>query len=377
MKPFEIFKPGRHTSAGGSTLEFGEDVLRAAVAAYDPALHEAPIVVGHPKDNHPAFGWIKSLEFSDGKLLANPGEINPDFSELVASGAYKKRSASWYLPDSPANPKPGTLYLRHVGFLGAQPPALKGLKDVSFNEAEEGVVEFADSSFVASLLASTMRRLREWIISDKGIEAADSVVPAYVVTELEAESRRPSPEPLPTAQPVVAASFTEENQMTPEQIAAMQAENERLKAQAQQAADFAEKQSDIAKREAALARKEIGIEVDALITAGKVLPAQKAGLVEFMASLQDAENTVEFGEGDQKKQVSPRQFLRDFLAAQPKLVDFGEHSRENGARSGDELTAEEYAEQATAYRTAMSAKGIEVSVTQAIAAVKAGKTVQK
>lgn len=377
MKPFEIFKPGKHTSAGGSTLDFSEDTLRQAVSAYDPALHEAPIVVGHPKDNHPAFGWIKSLEFSDGKLLANPGEVNPDFAEIVASGAYKKRSASWYLPDSPSNPKPGSLYLRHVGFLGAQPPAIKGLRDVSFSEAEEGVVEFADTGFVASLLASTMRRMREWIISDKGIDAADAVVPAYVVTELEAESRKPAhviEQPIPQA--VMPASFneSEETGMTPEEIAAMKAENERLKAEQQQAVDFAEKQADMVKREAAIARKEIGLEIDGLIAAGKVLPVQKPGLVEFMASLGETDQVVEFGEGDSAKKLSPREFMRGYLASMPKLVDFGEHSKDAGASNADDLTGVELAQKITEYQEAMSAKGISVSATEAVAAVKAGKT---
>lgn len=372
MKPFEIFKPGKHTSAGGSTLEFSEDTLRQAVAAYDPALHEAPIVVGHPKDNHPAFGWVKSLDFSDGRLLANPGEVNPDFAEIVASGAYKKRSASWYLPDSPSNPKPGTLYLRHVGFLGAQPPSIKGLKDVSFNEAEEGVVEFADTSFVAYLLASILRRLREWIISDKGIEAADAVVPAYVVSELEAESRKQ--DPVEALIPASSFSEKEEPGMTQAEIDAMKAENERLKAEGQKAADFAEKQADIAKRESTLMRKEIGMEIDALVAAGKVLPAQKAGLVEFMASLDEAEQVIAFGEGDGAKKLSPRQFMRDFLGAMPKVVDFKEHSRDAGASSADELSGVELAEKITAYQETMSAKGITVSATEAVMAVKAGKS---
>jgi hypothetical protein len=338
MKPFQIFKPGKHTSAGGATLDFSEDMLRAAVAAYDPALHEAPIVVGHPKDNHPAFGWVKSLQFGeDGLVNVVPGEVNPDFAELVANGAYKKRSASWYLPDSPSNPKPGTLYLRHVGFLGAQPPALKGLKDVSFSDTEEGVVEFADSGFVASIIASTMRRLREWIIADKGVDEADKVVPAWVVSDLEAESRRPAPEISPQPAVMSAASFTEDDGMTPEQIAALKAENEQLKAAKD--ADFAEKQAELTKREAAMARKEIGLELDALIAAGKVLPAQKAGLVEFMAAL-DESGTVEFGEGDQAKKTNPRQFMRDYLGALPALVDFKEHSRDDG-KDGKELSLAE------------------------------------
>lgn len=324
MNAFEVFKVGAHTSSNGKTLNFSEEMLRDSANKYDPSLHEAPIVVGHPKDNHPAFGWIKSLDFSDGKLTATPGEVNADFAEIVASGAYKKRSASWYLPDSPTNPKPGTLYLRHVGFLGAQPPAIKGLQDVTFHEHEEGVVEFADTGFVAGILATAMRKLREWLIAEKGIDAADQVISPWVISELEAESRKPIEDtnPLPAVQ-----SFNEpekKEMLTPEEIAALKAENEKLKSAA---VDFSEKESSIAKRELMLAKREIGLEVDAMIAAGKVLPTSKDGLVEFMASLDDDSMTVEFGEGDAAKKLSPRQFMKDFINSMPKVIDFSEHSK--------------------------------------------------
>lgn len=40
---------------------------------------------------------------------------------------------------------PGVYYLRHVGFLGAQPPAVKGLRSIELAEAEPGVIEFSES----------------------------------------------------------------------------------------------------------------------------------------------------------------------------------------------------------------------------------------
>jgi len=70
--------------------------------------------------------------------------------------------------------------------------------------------------------------------------------------------------------------------MTPEQIAALQAENAALKAKE---VNFSESEKTIKQRELVLAKREIGFQVDDLIKQGKVLPAQKVGLVEFMASL--------------------------------------------------------------------------------------------
>lgn len=45
-KPLHIFKPGRWTTVAGETIEFTEAEVRAMAAAYSPAKHKAPIVVG-------------------------------------------------------------------------------------------------------------------------------------------------------------------------------------------------------------------------------------------------------------------------------------------------------------------------------------------
>src|SRR5687768_3111233 len=128
--PFEIFAPGKHRDSTGKEITFSEADLAATVAAYDPKLHEAPIVIGHPKDNAPAFGWAKSLSMSaDKRMLAHPHQLDADFVAAKRAGKVKKVSASFYAPDSPNNPKPGVYYLRHIGFLGAQPPAVKGLRE--------------------------------------------------------------------------------------------------------------------------------------------------------------------------------------------------------------------------------------------------------
>ena len=113
------FKAGTHTDMHGTKLPFTQSDLAACVKAYDPSVHEAPLVIGHPKTEDPAWGWVKSLSLNGGDLLAEPDQLDPQFAELVGNGRFKKVSASFYLPDSPNNPKPGTLYLRHVGFRGA------------------------------------------------------------------------------------------------------------------------------------------------------------------------------------------------------------------------------------------------------------------
>ena len=131
-KPLHIFRAGTHTAADGRELIFSEADLAATAKAYDPALHEAPIVVGHPAHNAPAYGWVSGLVAGADGLRAAPRQVDPSFAESVAAGRFKKISASFYHPQSPANPAPGVFYLRHVGFLGAMPPAVKGLAQAEF-----------------------------------------------------------------------------------------------------------------------------------------------------------------------------------------------------------------------------------------------------
>lgn len=141
---YEIFRSGTRTDANGNTVTITEADLAAAAQAYDPKVHEAPIVVGHPKADAPAYGWVKSLNVQNGVLTADFAQVDEGFADLVKAGRYKKVSASFYPPTSPNNPKPGVWTLRHVGFLGAQPPAVKGLSAISFAEGEV-YVEFTES----------------------------------------------------------------------------------------------------------------------------------------------------------------------------------------------------------------------------------------
>ncbi len=326
MKRIEIFKPGKHTAMSGAVIEFTEADLKAIAAAYDPTLHEAPIVVGHPKIDAPAYGWAKSLTYSSA-LEAEPDQVDPAFAELVNAGRFKKVSASFFLPGAPGNPKPGVYYLRHIGFLGAQPPAVKGLKNASFAGGEEGVIEFGDWS--DTLQARVLRRLRDWLIGKFGNEEADKAVDPYLVEEIErlAQENRPSPafaEPLKENHAMT---------MTPEQIKALQEENAALKAQVKDAdsksASFAERENKIKEQETKAKRDGVASFVDGLVKAGQLLPRDQAPLVEFMAAIGD-ESVIEFAEGGEKKKEPGGQWLRAFLGRLPRQVDYAEHAKPAG-----------------------------------------------
>lgn len=139
----EILKVGAVTAKNGIRYDFTESDLRHIADVYNPLLYRAPLVIGHPSEEAPAYGYVKSLSYANGKLLADPAQVDPQFSNMVNSGKYLSLSGSFYAPHAPGNPKPGTTYLRHVGFLGATPPAVKGLAFPQFAEGRNGIIEFA------------------------------------------------------------------------------------------------------------------------------------------------------------------------------------------------------------------------------------------
>lgn len=142
MDPIHFFRAGTHVTSDGREITFTEADLRAIATSYDPQLHEAPIVIGHPKTDDPAFGWVQSLEVRPDGLHATARQVDTEFVEAVRSGAFKKVSGSFYAPRTKNNPRPDGYYLRHIGFLGATAPAVKGLQPVAFHDDDAGVLNF-------------------------------------------------------------------------------------------------------------------------------------------------------------------------------------------------------------------------------------------
>lgn len=132
---FQIFKGGTQVDSRGIKHD-GNELIKNAIAGFNTANYEPPIVIGHPKTNSPAFGWVSELksETKDGTLIlyAKVKQALPEFIDWLKKGLYKNRSASFY-PDGK---------LRHVGFLGAMPPAVKGLPNIF--EDDSNFLEFEE-----------------------------------------------------------------------------------------------------------------------------------------------------------------------------------------------------------------------------------------
>ena len=355
LKPLHLFRGGTQTSMQGVTR--GYDVSGIA-ASYDPALHEAPLVIGHPSADDPAYGWIASLSTDGDSLFGESQQVDATFAEAVEAGRYKKISVSFYLENSPAHPvrvaggEPTAPYLRHVGFLGAQVPAVKGLNAVQFSEAEEGVVtvEFAEDgppdapAWTVRGLIKLFRRLRSHIASTDGEETAERVLPEseidYALEDLAREegahyerARKTSPAFAEPDEDVARSAPTDSPTNPPDMAQDPKDQN----------ADFAEREAALTTREQELADREQKIKdqeaeatrkghlefAEGLANDGaRILPRHVpvvAGVLDRLTGVAASE-TVEFGEGDTAEQLGASEALRKMLGELPMNVDFGEVS---------------------------------------------------
>ena len=286
----EIFRTGDYGEKG----KFSDADLDRVISNYDPNAHEAPACIGHPKDDLPAYGWADRLMRQGGTLLAKFKEVDPAFELAAKAGRFKKRSAAFYL-DGAGN----ITNLRHVAFLGAQPPEVKGLKNLNFDDAGRAftAVDFGEEEQVAE--KTVKEQISEFFSELLGGKKSGE---AHTFSETEVQS---------------IATRAAEAATKP-----MQATIDQLKTElATQATKFSEREKQLTTSEHA---QRATAAVGKLKGAGKWIPAFDAqGLPLVFDELAKITTTVEFGEGAAKKQVTPLGILVEFLEGLPKIVPTG------------------------------------------------------
>jgi len=308
----EVFRPGTFTPMEGTALTYSAADLKAVADAYDPETAPAPIVVGHPSTDAPAFGWVKGFDFDAiaGRLFATVGDIDPAFSDAVKAGRYKKVSLSFFRPDHSANPVPGTWYPKHVGFLGGAAPAVPGLRNVQFSiTADEAATFTGDfAGRPGEETASILRQLREFLIEKFGIDDADKALPSYRIEWLDELAAEPEPRPA-FAHPTIPLKKEVPVTKTPDPA-------------------FAEREAGLSARETALRERESQLAhadnvafAEGLVAEGRLLPASKDKVVAILDAL-PGDASVAFAEGASK--LSPADAVRAVLKEQPKAVSFGQ-----------------------------------------------------
>jgi len=282
----EVFRAGDYGEKGSYTAE----MLAQIAGDYHPALHEAPVVVGHPEHDKPAYAWVDGLRVrrnGAAVLEAHLAQVDPEFEQLVKAGRFKQRSIALYTQF----PQTGRPYLRHLGFLGAQPPEVKGLRPIPFKSGDTEYIEFAVNI--------------EGKMSDEKNEQVSTEDVGLVkkfLTALRAVFTEPTPKPAEDA----ATAFAE-------QKAQLEAQ---MKALAEKQAAFAE-----AERNASLDRWW-----SERLSKGKLLPAFEGtyGLQSLLKQLAGTTITLTFKETKDGKEVEQKrtavEALQAFLEALPQMV---------------------------------------------------------
>jgi hypothetical protein len=306
MNLLHIFRVNKRAEDSG--VSFAD--IQEAVANYDPALHEAPIVIGHPKLDDPAYGWVDSLSLTGKTVLASPKQVVQEFADWIDRGLYKKISASWYGKTNPDNPTPGKLYLKHVGYLGATPPKIKGLPDSSFAESEGEVLtlEFSELDFGDwgdNLNVQLWRSLRDWLVDTASSEVAERVLPTQKIDWLLEAAMEPPP------MPEKPYNYSEKPMALTEQ-------------------ELEAREQAIALRERATVLKEQELQfseaIDGAIKEGRVLAVEKPAHLKRLKMLAaiPADSIVDFAEG--KTDYSPTAEYIAELKTRPVVVNFSEIS---------------------------------------------------
>jgi hypothetical protein len=269
----EIFRVGRYPQG-----EVTEADLEEMAAAYDPAVHEAPVTLDHARCG-PALGWVAGLKRVGDRLVATLRGVSEILRELVRSGAYRKRSAEIYLDFNGT----GSKYLRAVTFLGAGVPEVKGLAEAKKFDEQGGAYAAVACDLKPGVASLLKRRL-------KGL-----------LRLLEAQGPAAQIQAQPETQPIDLALFREEARREAERALA----DERRQLERERRAH------------------DVAVFVEGLLGEGRLLPCWVEGLAAFTLHLEEGaqeSGVAFFAEGGQ----TPAAWFREWLAGLPRLVEFAE-----------------------------------------------------
>ena len=329
----DVFFAGEHTDNTGKSRNYSREDLQQVVDNFTP--NKAPLVIGHPKTNAPALGWVTGVRLTDDdRLEVTANNVNVDFAKAVAAKSFPNRSISLVRTDK-------GLTLRHIGYLGAVEPALEGLgwqfngaetdptETVEFSAEPNETIEFSMEIEQQRSVLDMFSDLRDFIIDKFSEEEADRVLPRWninwlrdaltrkEVNENEHDPFTPEFSKPKTEEPAVT-TYTQEQLDAAIQQAKDDAEasfSSQLSAEKSRA-DNAEKTLE----EQAFAARVADCKavVDAKIAAGHLTPANAAGLAEFMASLPQGDDaqTFSFSKSDAETvEQSQYDFAKAFVGS--------------------------------------------------------------
>lgn len=309
----EVFRAGTHTDSAGHTKKWTEDDLDKIVNKFNELGEDVPATIGHPEsDTAPAFAWFKKVFRKGDTLLAEMSDTVDEFAEMLKKKMFKNRSIS-LRPD---------FSLQHIAFLGATPPAVKGLESFAFKandnletyefEEEEKELKQSIKNFVTGLFKEFSKKSTEDNMS-KELEQK--------IADLEKKN---------TETANAFAEFKKDSEAKEAKF------SEDLKKQKDRADKAEAKVAESAKNKI---DSEFNEFLDTEIKAGRVLPANKEMFLKTMRTLHGQES-MDFNEGDKALKITPLELFKKQISAGGEQVYFGEQfSNGKGPKdAGSQLT---------------------------------------
>ena len=320
-----FLKPGTYNAVGGKEVTFSEDDLNEIVTATQNRNYQndsIPIVIGHPKIDSPAWGWIKKDAITNTNnilvALAENENLNEDFISWFKKKLYTTVSAKIRKDKS----------IAHIGFLGAQPPAVAGLPAVALSENDEDIlceIELADfeaSGWGAKAIGRLLRNIKLYFAEKEGADKANTLLPEYDIEEAATAPR--------IWQKDSGYKFNESEEQT--KIIKLK-EEEEMKELDDAKTQLAEKDTALIEANAKLKAFEDKQKADALAAKKnefvafcesdevkvRIKDGEKDSIVETLLAL-DAVEAFEFGEGDSKQTVAPVDVVKNLISRLPNVV---------------------------------------------------------
>ncbi len=364
----QIFATGKHTDSKGKTKEWTTSDLDQMVSNHS-AQDLAPMVIGHPKHDAPAWGWIGALKREGDALFAKFDNVHDKFVEWGEAGHIHNRSVKIV-------PTPKGFRVGHIGFLGAMPPAVEGMQALEFAADEGETYEFGwQEGYRLSLIARFMRRFRDWALVKHGQEDADALVPNYDIEELERmvaeEKAEPEKRPSTFTQPqnpeTAVSTFTQ--QQIDEAVANARKEEQEKHNATQLKLRAAEFAGHLANNRAFVT----SISVDAKGQV-RLTPAQAQGWAECLTFAQLQEGSAsEFtftAEDKSQQKLNVYEFLKGKLSDMPVQLQLNKEQVQRGDKV-DVADAAALEKAASEFMASEAAAGREISIAQAVSHIKA------
>ena len=195
----DVFRTGDHTDMGGRTTRWTAADLAGIVADYGQA-DPAPVVLGHPKTDGPALGWVRGLRVMGDRLQARIDRLDPSFRDAVEAGRYAPRSVA-------LAPTATGWRLRHLGFLGAQNPAVEGLAPTQFSARADGALFYScpPRAALPPFLSPVETPMNQPVFAATAAQPQFVAQPQPIQPQPTAQPSQPQPQPQFVAQPVQPA----------------------------------------------------------------------------------------------------------------------------------------------------------------------------